>query len=120
MGCGNRAAAASKHGSAERKPRQGNSNTWSAATESGRLLRGVKAKGAVRYTSGTSEGQTTEDQRHATVEVRLAVDPQSSMVGAYDDPGLRLKFAERAQRLADEMFLTRHPRARTKHTQPIG
>jgi hypothetical protein len=41
-------------------------------------------------------------------------------VGAYDDPGLRLKFAERAQRLADEMFLTRHPRARTKHTQPIG
>jgi hypothetical protein len=101
-----------------RYTRQGNTNRWVAATESGRLLRGVKAKGAVSYTGAAWEGEAVEDQWHATVGVLLEIDPKLSEGGVADDPVLRRKLAERAQQLADEMFASRHPRALIQHMQP--
>jgi hypothetical protein len=97
--------------------RVGNGNTWSAITKRGRLLRGVKAKGAVGYSTAAWEGETPDDQKHAIVAVLLEVDPQSDESGVADDPDLHHRFTEQAQRSADEMFLSRHPRAHVQHKQ---
>jgi hypothetical protein len=98
--------------------RQGNTNAWQAITKRDGLIKGVKAKGAVGYSTGMWEGETIDDQRHATVAVLLEVDPRSSEVGIADDPDLRRELAKRAQSLADEMFLSRHPRAQIQHSPP--
>ncbi len=97
--------------------RVGNSNIWSAITKKGRLLRGVKAKGAVGYSTSNWEGESADDQRHAIVAVLLEAEPRTAEAGVADDPVHRRKFAQHAERFADEMFLSRHPRAHIQHTQ---
>jgi len=97
--------------------RLGNSNMWSAITKKGRLLRGVKAKGAVGYSTAMWEGETADDQRHAIVAVLLEADTRPDESGVADDSHLRREFAQQAQKSADEMFLSRHPRAHIQHAQ---
>jgi hypothetical protein len=61
----------------------------------------VKAKGAVAYSTGRWEGQGQEDETHGTVSVLLEPGPgetESAMIAE-------------ARRLADRMFLSRHPDA---------
>jgi hypothetical protein len=100
-----------------RYSRQGNSNIWLAHTVNEGLLRGVKAKGAVSYINGSWQGQTAENQKHATVGVLLEVDARSSDANIAGDHVLRRELAERARRLADEMFVSRHPRAQIQHAR---
>jgi len=95
--------------------RQGNTNVWRAITKREGLLRGVKAKGAVSYSTAMRAGEGADDQMHAIVTVLLEVEPRSREASVADDPHLRREFAERAQGLADEMFLSRHPRAQIQH-----
>ncbi len=95
--------------------RQGKTSVWRASTKTEGLLSGVKAKGAVGYSTAMREGETADDQRHAIVAVLLEVNPRSCEPGLADDPDVRRELAERARSLADEMFLARHPRAQIQH-----
>jgi len=95
--------------------RQGKANIWRAVTNSEGLLRGVKAKGAVGYSTAIWEGGPAGDQGHAIVPVLLEVDPQSCEPGGADGPDLRRELVEQARGLADEMFRSRHPRAKIEH-----
>lgn len=97
--------------------RQGNTNAWLASTVNEGLLRGVKAKGAVSYTSGVWEGESVTDQKHATVGVLLDIDAQCSEASVNGDPVIRRELAERARQVADEVFMSRHPRAHVQHVQ---
>ena len=100
--------------------RLGKSNKWSATTKRGRLLRGVKAQGAVGYSTAAWEGETPDDLRHASVAVLLEVDPQSDQSGVAGSQDLSDNLTEQAQRSADEMFLSRHPRAQIQHRQSVS
>src|SRR5208337_4730263 len=52
--------------------RPDNTNVWHASTGKERVLKGVKAKGAVAYiTTPFYEGERADDQRHAAVQVLL-------------------------------------------------
>jgi len=95
--------------------RQGKTNVWQADTKREGLLRGVKASGAVGYSTAMWEGETADDQGHASVAVLLEVAPRSCEPGLADDPAVRREMAKRARGLADEMFLSRHPRAQIQH-----
>jgi hypothetical protein len=95
--------------------RPGNADVWDATTRKDRVLKGVKAKGAVGYSTASYEEETTQDQRYATVMVLLEVDPRFVEAGFELAPGRMRELAERAAALADEMFLSRHPRAKIKH-----
>ena len=97
--------------------RLGDGNDWDASTRRERLLRGVKAKGAVAYTTAFFEGEQSDDRRSAAVQVLLEVDPRFDEVVFNNSPPEQQKLATRAQTLADEMFLSRHPRAKIKHTE---
>ena len=55
--------------------RQENTNTWNAMTRQGEFHRGVRAKGAVAYTTASYEGEKSEDQRFAMVSVLVEIDP---------------------------------------------
>ena len=89
--------------------RPDNTNVWHASTRKERVLKGVKAKGAVAY--------ITTDQRHAAVQVLLEVDPHFDEAAFAAAPSFLREFADRARAIADEMFLSRHPRARVEHTK---
>jgi hypothetical protein len=95
--------------------RQGKANVWRATTRRQGLRKGVKAKGAVGFTTGAWEGESADDPGHAIVSVLMEVDPRSSELGDADDSDARRELAERARGLADEMFLSRHPRAKIEH-----
>lgn len=43
--------------------RQHKSNTWKAKVTRGRVYKGLRARGAVSYTSGRWEGETREDEK---------------------------------------------------------
>jgi len=95
--------------------RQGKTNIWRATTRKSDLLRGVKAEGAVGYSTAFREGEREDDQMFAAVTVLLEVDPRFGDSGFQVDPNVWREMAERAGALADEMFLSRHPRARVEH-----
>ncbi|MFI5456787.1 MAG: hypothetical protein ACHRXM_15175 [Isosphaerales bacterium] len=95
--------------------RQGKTNIWRATTRKSDLLRGVKAEGAVGYSTALREGEREDDQMFATVTVLLEVDPQFGDAGFQVDPQVWREMAESAGALADEMFRSRHPRARVEH-----
>ncbi len=96
--------------------RQGKTNTWRATTRKNDLLKGVKAEGAVGYSTAFREGEQEHDQMFAAVMVLLEVDPRFGTSGFHVNPTVWSRMAERARALADEMFLSRHPRARVEHT----
>lgn len=102
-----------------RYTRQGKTNIWRALTKRNGLLTGVKAAGAVGYVTAAWEGQQQGDQMFATVNVLLEVDPRFGDSGFHVDPKVWNEMAERAQSLADEMFLSRHPRARVEHSKGV-
>jgi hypothetical protein len=97
--------------------RPDNTNVWRASTRKARVLKGVKATGAVGYTTAHYEGERPDDQRYATVQVLLEVDPRYDEAAIGAASGVMDEFAGRARAIADEMFLSRHPRARVEHAK---
>ena len=94
----------------------GNTNVWHASTRKERVLKGVNAKGAVGYIEmPLYEGERADDQRYAAVQVLLEVDPQFDEAAFAAAPSFMREFADRARAMADEMFLSRHPRAKVEH-----
>ena len=95
--------------------RQPSTNTWRARTKLGELYRGMRAKGAVGYSTARWEGEKEGDEKHATVSVLLEAtpDPQSQL--DFVHPGVAKVWANQARELADEMFQARHPDAEIVH-----
>jgi hypothetical protein len=87
------------------------SNSWTATTKRGELYRGMKAKGAVTYTTAHWEGERADDPTSATVGVLLEIDPRFDDKEAWDDPGVWQILESQARAVADEMFKARHPDA---------
>ena len=82
--------------------REGKTNRWKAAMVRGEGFRGVKAKGAVAYSTARWEGETDADENHAIVFVLIEVDPRLLEARTEIDPAL-----ERA--IADEVARPRRP-----------
>ena len=90
-------------------------NSWTAWTKRGKLYKGVKAKGAVGYTTGRWEGEREGDETQAIVTVFVECDGTMC-----DAPSRVLSSAlpamvMRAREIADHMFKTRHPDAVIDH-----
>ena len=96
-----------------------NTNVWHASIRKERVLKGVKAKGAVGYTTASYEGEAADDQRYAAVQVLLEVDPHFDESAFATSPSLMSEFADRVRAMADEMFLSRHPRAKVEHAKVL-
>jgi hypothetical protein len=84
--------------------RQGLSRTWRAKVDRGRVYQGVKAKGAVAYSTAGREGEGQDDEKHATVLV--------FMEPSHNDNEDWM--ATEARRLSDRMFTRRHPDAQVE------
>jgi hypothetical protein len=95
--------------------RQKGADTWRAKTWIGEIHWGVKAKGAISYTTALWEGQSTDDLNSATVTVLLEVDPSSNDPTVDVPSDVRNEMIAQARVMADEMFRSRHPRARVVH-----
>ena len=91
--------------------RLGPGNVWNATTTREGICKGVKAKGAVAYTTAHWQGEREDDRRYAAVQVLLEVDPLFDEAALDASPQLQRELAEHAEAMADEMFLSRHPRA---------
>ena len=84
--------------------RRGETSVWRPTIKRGRVYHGVKAKGAVAYSAGRWVGEAQHDEKHGIVTVLLQPRPgeaESEMVAE-------------ARRLADRMFLNRHPNAQVE------
>lgn len=81
------------------------SNAWSASVTRDRVHEGVRARGAIAYTTSRRAGRTRDDEIHAIVSVFL--EPRES-------ESERDRLAE-ARRLADQMFSSLHPEAVVSH-----
>ena len=90
-------------------------NAWSSSIKRGRLYNGVRAKGAVGYTTGRWEGGGEGDENHATVTVLVECD--NALCDAHSRllPGALSAMVLAARELADRMFRTRHPDAVIEH-----
>ena len=88
--------------------RQGSSRTWRAMVDRGRVYPGAKAKGAVAYSTAGWKGEGQEGEIRAIVLVFM--DPSHS-----DDEDW---MAAEARRLADRMFMRRHPDAQLEEQSP--
>jgi hypothetical protein len=95
--------------------RQDRTNRWQARTTPGELYRNTRAKGAVGYSTARREGETEEDERHATVAVLLEIGPQFDDKSILSDPNVRRVMFAQAQIEADEMFKSHHPNATIEH-----
>ena len=91
--------------------RRGEPNVWRSTCRRGELLRDVKSKGAVAYSSGHWEGEKEGEENHASVFVLLEIDPRLDDADFRDEPRILREFTEQARVLADEMFMARHPGA---------
>lgn len=95
--------------------RQKNSNVWRAVTRSDGIMRGVRARGAVGYSTASWRDESEADVNHASVTVFFEIDPRFGNPD-YGNPFEGIPGIVRdAQALADEMFLSRHPGARIEH-----
>ena len=99
--------------------RQGDTNNWSASTKLGERYRGMRAKGAVSYSTGRWEGEQEGDEKHATVRVLLEVAPDLESRVGFMHPGLDRVWADQAGEMADEMFKARHPHAEIVHDNDL-
>jgi hypothetical protein len=95
--------------------RLGHTNDWRARTNVGEVYRGVKSKGAVGYSTGFWQGESQEELKSASVSVLLEVDARYGEPGLVVPPEVEHDMVELARSLADEMFLSRHPRAKITH-----
>ena len=91
--------------------RQDTTNVWNATTKPGEFHRGVRAKGAVAYTTASYEGEKREDQRFAIVSVLVEIDPKFDERAFLERPDTRRMLANQARRMADELFRSKHPEA---------
>jgi len=91
--------------------RQENTNIWNATTRPGGFHRGVRAKGAVSYTTASYEGEKPEEQRFAIVSVLVEIDPKFDERAFLERPDTRSMLADQARRMADELFTSKHPEA---------
>lgn len=89
--------------------RQGDTNNWQARTKSGELLRGIKARGAVGYSTAGWGSEREGSEIHATVAVFLEISPQFDDAKVLDDPSVRRLMKRQAATIADEMFRHHHP-----------
>jgi hypothetical protein len=104
-----------RHSFSVKYVRDGETNNWRATVNRGELYRGIKAKGAVSYTSFLFTGEQPEDQNFAIVNVLVEVDPKLDEESILDHPGIIRMLAEQAGKLADEWFRSRHPDAIITH-----
>jgi hypothetical protein len=92
-----------------------NANTWKAKARRGVLHRGVRAKGAVGYATGRWEGEKDGEENHATVTVFVECDQTMCDTRSRVFPQAWREMTDRARRLADQMFKSRHPDAVIEH-----
>jgi hypothetical protein len=100
--------------------RRDKSNRWSATTKAGQLFRGIKAKGAVGYSTAGYEGERDDDERFAIVSVLVECDPRVSNSQSRVRPTALQEMAGEARELADTRFRTRHPDALIDHEPSIN
>jgi hypothetical protein len=81
--------------------RRRGTSTWQPTVKRGQVYQGVRAKGAVAYSTARREGESQDDETHGTVTVFLEPRTEES----------ESSMAAEARRLADRMFLNRHPNA---------
>ena len=90
-------------------------NEWTATMKLGRLYRGIRASGAIGYTTVRWEKERQGDENHAIVTVLVECDPtmcdQQDRLRASALPSLKAT----ARRLADRMFKKRHTDATVVH-----
>ena len=72
-------------------------NNWRATTIRGQLRKGVKAEGAVGYTSAFWGKEQEHDRKSAIVTVLLEVNPRFGEPGFHVDPNVRRESAKRAR-----------------------
>jgi hypothetical protein len=95
--------------------RRRKTNEWTATTKRGQLYRGVKAKGAVGYTTGRWEGEREGDENQATVTVFVECDRTMCDSHSRVRPTAWPVMTATARELADRMFTTRHEDALIEH-----
>jgi hypothetical protein len=100
--------------------RSESSNSWTATIKRGNRYQGVKATGAVGYTTGKWEGEGIGEERRGTVTVFLKCDQTMFDSRSRLLPLARQQMAEEAIRLADQMFKRRHPDAVIVHDLDEG
>jgi hypothetical protein len=93
--------------------REGKSNLWRATTTKGRIWRGLKAQGAISFS--TAGWESGDDGGFATVSVLVEVDPRFADPAFGDPVEVMPEMVQSVRKLADEMFLSRHPRAHVTH-----
>jgi hypothetical protein len=97
--------------------RENGTNRWKANTRIDDLLTGVKAQGAVGYSTAHYEGESLADVKHAHVMVLVSVDPQFDKSHLDSFPELRRALFRQAATTADVMFKTHHPDAEIEHAE---
>jgi hypothetical protein len=95
--------------------RQGQTNQWRATAERRNMIKNVRDKGAVAYTSAHWQGQNPGDENFALVSVLLELDPRCNDRDLIVNPGVWQLFGHQAVLAADEMFRTHHPEAIIEH-----
>jgi hypothetical protein len=99
--------------------RQGQSNRWQATTERGKMIKNLRTKGSVAYTSAHRQGENPSDENFALVSVLLELDPRCDDRDLIVNPGVWGVFSRQAGLAADEMFRTHHPEAIIEHTDEV-
>jgi hypothetical protein len=95
--------------------RQKNTDNWRAEIKRESLHRGMKAKGAVAYSTACREGHSKEDENFAIVSVLVEVDPRFDDPNVFIHPDIWEILANQACQMADEMFLQYQPNAVIEH-----
>jgi hypothetical protein len=95
-------------------------SSWTASTKRGRLYKGLKAKGAVGYTTGRWEGEREGDENHAIVTVFVECERTMCDTHCRVLPSALPAMVLTARNLADRMFMTRHPDAIIRHVDEDG
>ena len=97
--------------------RKQNKNEWTAMTKLGQLFTGVKAKGAVGYSTAKWEGERKGDENFAIVTVLVECDETMFDSHGRVRPTSRPVITMTARELADRMFKTRHQDALIEHVE---
>ena len=102
-----------------RYTRQTGTNVWTARTKREASYRGMKAKGAVAYSTGRWEGEKSEQQDSAVVSVLLEVDAGFDEKNPFLTPDVLSLMTDQANVLADELFTKRNPGAEIEHADAV-
>lgn len=100
--------------------REGSGNKWRAETKRESLYRGMKARGAVAYSTAHREGDSAEDAKFAIVLVLSEIDPRLDDPHAFVHPELWRLLENQARQVADEMFKQHHPDAIIEHVPEVA